>query len=185
MKEEREALIARLARANDTSRAEIARRQAELAADPLGFDLVKLADRRATGEESDLAYGDPIEREGEPSGSPPVRKSADAGLVYKTGPERVPEPAPQPAPTDSEWEGWERWMRGHLDIERDVIARALGELMHELRKEWREDFKDAIAKRDAAIARLEGKLDLTRLCAPSADVHELPKGFLRKVRDNG
>lgn len=75
--EERLDLIDRLARANDASRDEIARRRAELENDPCGFDLVKLADRRATGIDSDLAYTDSTET---PVGSPHMRRTNSRGI---------------------------------------------------------------------------------------------------------
>jgi len=50
--EEREQYKTLLAKANEESRAEIARRQEQIAADPLGFNQVQLRDRRARdGEE--------------------------------------------------------------------------------------------------------------------------------------
>jgi hypothetical protein len=34
--------------------------------------------------------------------------------------------------TDLDWSGWERWMRGHLDIEREVIVHCIVEEINEL-----------------------------------------------------
>jgi hypothetical protein len=87
-------------------------------------------------------------------------------------------------------EGWNAWMRGHLDIERQAIREelegALVEIIVELRKEWHDEVKTALAKRDAEIANLRGQVEtLTRLYAgKTADVTELPKGFLRRTHDN-
>jgi len=102
----------------------------------------------------------------EAAGAAPVQKSDDLGLVYKDHDNSEPAAASE---TD-QWAGWNAWMRGHLDIERrsifEEVEKALVDLVIELRKEWYEEMKKAITKRDAKIARLEGQVEtLTRLYA--------------------
>jgi hypothetical protein len=48
---------------------------------------------------------------------------------------------------ETDWSGWERWMRGHLDIERETILEAVVEAVGELE-----------AKRDRQIRELELKI---------------------------
>ena len=72
-------------------------------------------------------------------------------------------------------------MRGHLDIERrsifEEVEKALVDLVIELRKEWYEEMKKAITKRDAKIARLEGQVEtLTRRIGHPRDVGEVNPG---------
>jgi hypothetical protein len=112
-----------------------------------------------------------------------ARKTDASGLLHRTSPDNEPPPAPEP---DADgWQGWEQWMRGHLDNEREVVAQAIGEVAAVLRKEWQDEFKDAIAKRDAEIANLRGQVDmLVRMLGggKTADIVEVGKGIVRKVR---
>jgi hypothetical protein len=48
---------------------------------------------------------------------------------------------------ETDWSGWERWMRGHLDIERKTILEAVVEVVGELE-----------AKRDRQVRELELKI---------------------------
>jgi hypothetical protein len=107
----------------------------------------------------------------------PVQKSDEPAVLYREHYDSAP--ASAGAETD-EWAGWNAWMRGHLDIERQSIRGELeGTLVRiivELRKEWREEVTKAVAERDAEIAHLRGQVEvLTRLYAgKSADVVDLP-----------
>jgi hypothetical protein len=47
------------------------------------------------------------------------------------------------------WEGWETWLRSHLDIERDLTVEVVGEVVAALRVE----IADAVEKRVAPLAR--------------------------------
>jgi len=55
------------------------------------------------------------EQASEPIRRPPVSKTDEAGLIYKEYDNSAPAHAPAP---DADWSGWERWLRGHLNIER-------------------------------------------------------------------
>jgi len=187
---EREAKIAELRDRNEESRAEIERRKTEREENPAAFDVSSLADFRVTGD--GLAYTDAISERREPAGGASVRKSDASGLLYRQHDDALQAHAPDSAPTpsngdDNEWKGWNAWMRGHLDNEREVIAQAIGEVAAMLREEWRDEFKDAIAKRDATIARLEGQVEmLVRMLGSgkTADVIEVGKGIVRRVQNN-
>jgi hypothetical protein len=132
--------------------------------------------------------------------SPVSKSDTDAGLIFKTINATPAAAAHHAAPsietkadlTETDKKNladWNAWIRGHLDIERQAIReeleRALVEIIVELRKERREEIEKAVAKRDAEIAHLRGQVEtLTRLYAgKSADVTELPKGFLRRTHD--
>jgi hypothetical protein len=189
---DREAKIRELRDANDASRAEIARREAELAADPLGFDLVKFADRRATGLDSDLAYTD---ARGEPAGEAHMLRTDSRGMLYRQNDDALPAPAPASALTpssgDDEWKGWNDWLRAHLDNERadllDIVARALSEIVDDTCEKMRREFEAAIVERDVKIAKLEAQAELLlRMYLPTktGEIIEIPKGIVRRVQNN-
>jgi len=191
-KDEREVLIARLQRENDESRAEIARRKTEREENPAAFDVAALADRRVTGVESDLAYGDI--RQPEPS--PPVAKSGEGGgLVYKTT-ETAQAAAPRmglgASSGDDEWKGWNDWVKAHIANDRadlvEQLTKAIGEVIATMREECSAEIKAAIGERDIKIAKLEAQVELLlRMYVPAktGEVVEIPKGIMRKVHDNG
>jgi len=123
-----------------------------------------------------------------------MRKSDAEGVLYR---EQDGNAQGRATPTDAgpknesaaetdEWAGWNAWMRGHLDIERQAIREELEttlvELIVELRKKWREEVTKAVAKRDKEIANLRGQVEtLTRLYAgKSADVIDLPSNWKPK-----
>src|SRR5215469_5993869 len=63
------------------------------------------------------------------------RRLKDASLVRKSAPDVADENALQctqpvmsaaPSTDEERWVGWERWLRGHLDIERGNLIEALG-----------------------------------------------------------
>jgi hypothetical protein len=67
-----------------------------------------------------------------------------------------------PTPVANEWEGWETWLRSHLDVERDLTTEVTGEVVAVLRRE----IADAIEKRTAPlqreVAELRGAMDVMR-----------------------
>jgi len=172
-----ERLIDRVRREADEGRERIAERQRQ---------RQDLEERASHGDlDAVIAYDDILRAErAEPLGAAYVQRRVDAGgLLRRTMENAMVGPA-QPEPTD--WSAWEAWMKAHLDNARaelhEEVAQAIGICMAETREEMRAEFKTAIVERDARISRLEGQIEmLTRLYAPSADVTELPKGFLRKV----
>jgi hypothetical protein len=150
---ERLARIRELQEQADEGRARIAERERQREEDPLGFD--RPADRRLTNDPHDLIFGESRE----PLESPPVKRNGGAGgLVYKRF-QTQPAPAPEPQP---DYSGWEQWLRGHLDIERQATREefegALVEIMGELRKDWHAQHNKALIVRDRRIAALEGEL---------------------------
>jgi hypothetical protein len=141
--------ISELADANERAYAEIERRAAAHEADPLGFDAVMLlADRRVTGDESDLCYGDATDT---PVGSPYMRRSPDVrGLVYRTRDDAMA-PAPQPAPAPSNGNGiFGDWRDDHL-------AKNLGVIIATLRKEWRAEIERERGRYERKLAELQGE----------------------------
>src|SRR5262244_1863433 len=74
---------------------------------------------------------------------------------------QVTEPIVTPAP-EPDWSGWEKWLRGHLDIEREVMIESLGEALglvgHELR--------DRISALELKLAELTGAIDILRGTTP-------------------
>ena len=104
-----------------------------------------------------------------------VLRSNAEGVLYRMGPENAPAPRPQPVPVPSEGE--------YPPL--DTLVRSLGATTAQY-------VAKKLAERDRKIERLEAKLDaaLTMLGNPqrvadskSADVVELPRGFLRRVRN--
>jgi hypothetical protein len=188
-KDERLERIAELRDANAASEARIAELERKRLEDPFTFDL---ADARLTGDESDLCFGSAV---GEPAGAAPVAKSEPGlGLVYRTQENAQASGAATdhaPSEPDDPWKDWNEWVKAHLRIERQSIREELEGMLVaiivELREDWREEITKAVAERDTEIAHLRGQVEvLTRLYAGKSDnVAELPKGFIRKVHDNG
>ena len=111
----------------------------------------------------------------EAAAASPVQRSNAEGVLYRMGPENAPAPRPQPVPVPSEGE--------YPPL--DTLVRSLGATTAQY-------VAKKLAERDRKIERLEAKLDaaLTMLGNPqrvadskSADVVELPRGFLRRVRN--
>jgi len=167
--QEREQYKALLAKANEESRAEIARRQEQIAADPLGFNQVQLRDRRARdGEEGDLQYGAVVESDGRIF----TTRDGAGGLLYRRGPEE------QPAAT-AEDDKWNRWFgasfRNYADAEReellDIVSRALGVILK---------------RRDRRARKLERRIDeLEKRLAEVVTKTDTTVPILRKVRRDG
>jgi hypothetical protein len=70
---------------------------------------------------------------------------------------QVTEPIVTRAP-DPDWSGWEKWLRSHLDIEREIFGEALGITCQELR--------DRISALELKLAELTGAIDILRGLQP-------------------
>ena len=74
---------------------------------------------------------------------------------------QVTEPIVARAP-DPDWSGWEKWLRSHLDIEREFMIEVFGEALgincHELR--------DRISPLELKLAELTGAIDILRGLQP-------------------
>jgi hypothetical protein len=174
--EERLDWIDRLQRENAEARDRIAARERQRLEDPLGFDHP--ADRRLTGDPADLAYGEPLEAEG----GPYARRGGGAGLLYRMGPENAPAPASQPAGAPSS---------DGLSLDADAVAQAIADALFETRAELRREFARELAILKNENTELKGMLGAVLAIigksgtlstldnVKSADVHHLPRGFLR------
>src|SRR5262245_44253877 len=73
-----------------------------------------------------------------------------------------PRETPAPIVAANGWEGWETWLRSHLDNERALSVEVTGEIVAALRQET----ADAIEKRVGPLARevaeLRGAMDVMR-----------------------
>jgi len=64
-----------------------------------------------------------------------------------------------------DWSGWERWLRGHLDIERQFLIESLGEALGLSRNALRaqiEPYLKKISTLELKIAKLSGAVDVLR-----------------------
>ena len=69
-----------------------------------------------------------------------------------------------PAATDDgeDWSGWERWLRGHLDIERDAIGDQVGDAIGELIREERATTDRDVNELKRGLAELRGEVRALR-----------------------
>src|SRR5215813_397219 len=74
---------------------------------------------------------------------------------------QVTEPVVTGAP-DPDWSGWETWLRGHLDIEREIVIEASGEALGIVSQELR----DRISALELKLAELTGAIDILRGLQP-------------------
>jgi hypothetical protein len=74
---------------------------------------------------------------------------------------QVTEPIVTRAP-EPDWSGWEKWLRGHLDIEREVMIEAFGEALGTVCQELR----DRISPLELKLAELTGAIDILRGLQP-------------------
>jgi hypothetical protein len=95
---------------------------------------------------------------------------------------QVTEPIVTRAP-EPDWSGWENWLRGHLDIEREVMIEAFGEALgtvgHELR--------DRISALELKLAELTGAIDILRgtTTPPERDTRALGELLSTERREFG
>src|SRR5262249_14964381 len=78
------------------------------------------------------------------------------------------EPQHNTAPTaEAEWTaGWERWLRGHLNIEFQALHRALGALLATERKKFRDQLERQVSAFEIKFAKLSGAVDVLRGAQP-------------------
>jgi hypothetical protein len=74
---------------------------------------------------------------------------------------QVTEPIVTRAP-DPDWSGWEKWLRSHLDIEREIMTEACGEALGISCQELR----DRISPLELKLAELTGAIDILRGLQP-------------------
>ena len=73
----------------------------------------------------------------------------------------VTEPIVTRAP-EPDWSGWEKWLRSHLDIEREIMVEACGEALGLVSQELR----DRISPLELKLAELTGAIDILRGLQP-------------------
>src|SRR5262245_4839695 len=107
----------------------------------------------------------------------------DDELVFKTFENNAPAASPTiEATAETDWSGWEAWMKGHLATERrqliDGVAEGVTTLIREAENRVRSEFRDEISKLRAENAELRGRVDtlVSLLQAKSADLLSLPGG---------
>jgi hypothetical protein len=163
--EERLDWIDRLQREAAEGRARVEERRRQREENPL--DYLEAADARLTQDPSDLHFTAPTEPlEGQ--GSAYTRRGNGAGNALQ------PAPAPSSADEAGDW--------------RDAVAEGIGLACEELRREFEREL--AVLKNENAEIRgmlgaaltMLGKSD-TVSHSKSADVHHLPRGFLRRVHN--
>ena len=71
------------------------------------------------------------------------------------------EPASKEVQSAYDWSGWERWLRGHLDIERQFLIESLGEALG-LSRAQIEPYLKKISTLELKIAKLSGAVDVLR-----------------------
>ena len=139
-REQRLDLMDRLQADNEAARERLAERQRQREDDPAAMQNWLLADRRATGDEHDLAFTEPCE----PVASPSVTKSGlPGGLIRKITETARARPAVTVAAASTgngdDSNGWNDWVKRHLENERaevlDLVVRMVGQVIHEMRKE--------------------------------------------------
>jgi hypothetical protein len=116
------------------------------------------------------------------------RNSGDAGLVLKTTDNALlPAPQPEPAPFD---EATSTAPNFFDDVERnEEFADTMAVLLNELRKEWQRDHAVEIAELRGQISALLTIVGQKASNVPdgnnakSADIVDLPAGFIRRRND--
>src|SRR5215472_14969117 len=68
----------------------------------------------------------------------------------------------QPSQPQTDWSGWDQWLRGHLNIELNSLHRALGQLLAEEREKPERKTSEFAAK----LAKLSGAVDVLSGKAP-------------------
>ena len=69
-------------------------------------------------------------------------------------------------PQTQDWSAWERWLRGHLDIELNTLHRALGEVLATERKKFRDQLERKTSEFEVKLAKLSGAVDVLSGKAP-------------------
>jgi hypothetical protein len=68
---------------------------------------------------------------------------------------------------DYDRSGWERWLRGNLDIEFKALHRALGQCLATERQKFRDQFERQVSAFEIKLAKLSGAVDVLRGAQPS------------------
>src|SRR5262245_61273174 len=95
---------------------------------------------------------------------------------------QVTEPIVTRAP-EPDWSGWEKWLRGHLDIEREIMIEAFGEALGITCQE----FGDPISALELTLAELTGAIDILRgtTTPPERDTRALGELLSTERREFG
>jgi hypothetical protein len=148
---EREARIQELEQRSAEHRAELERRESEREADPCAMQDHLLAEHAAS----------------EAIRSSPVSQPGEIGLVYKDFDNGALDAAPTAdADTDAEnaknQRDWDRWLKGHLNVERreliDALDKDIRNLVEMLRAEWRQEIAREIGTLKNENAEIRGML---------------------------
>jgi hypothetical protein len=128
---------------------------------------------------------------------PPVSENEDASLIYKDYDNGAPVPAATAEGAD--WSAWEGWLKAHLAIERDTLAKVIAEFTLQYLTERLVPLDRKLAELEGENRELKGMLGATLTLlggekarnymhtlvpTKSADVVELPN-FLTRRRDVG
>src|SRR5262245_14072044 len=117
------------------------------------------------------------------SGSPPEPLADGADVIYRQHDNSAS--APAAAADVGDWSGWDRWLRGHLDIERrgllDALEKDLVEVLDEERRVTRQESEAELLKVRAEVAELRGRVDtLLSLLQTKGPVVDLPRAGWRR-----
>src|SRR5262249_28452473 len=99
----------------------------------------------------------------------PVSENDEPDLIFKDFDNGTLQAAAGAADGERDWSGWESWIRGHLDIEREIIRTVVADVFAE---------RDAdMTKLRSEIAELKGRVDvlLSLVTKGGADVVSLPR----------
>ena len=77
-------------------------------------------------------------------------------------PSHLVEAEPSREQRESDWSGWERWLRGHLDNEREYMIESLGEALGMKSVELLDHFEPQLQKLELKLAELTGAVDVLR-----------------------
>jgi hypothetical protein len=72
------------------------------------------------------------------------------------------EPAQGKVEPAYDWSEWERWLRGHLDIERQLLIESLGEALGLSRNGLRAEIEPRLSALEIKVAELTGAVDVLR-----------------------
>ena|SRR5215471_16565821 len=76
------------------------------------------------------------------------------------------QPSLSPQPQTYDWSGWERWLKGHIAIERETLYRALGRLLATERRKFCDQFERKTREFEVKLAKLAGAIDVLSGNAP-------------------
>src|SRR5215471_21072081 len=70
------------------------------------------------------------------------------------------QPSLSPQPQTYDWSAWERWLRGHLNIELANLHRALGQLLAAERRKVADQLERKTREFEVKLAKLSGAIDV-------------------------